>query len=67
MGSVVAWVLWPGLLVGKDEGYAQLLGGAGWELASLPRSDGRKGSEVSMAHCLGIEIRQNCQVNSQVR
>lgn len=29
MGSVVAWVLWPGFLVGKDEGYAQLLGGAG--------------------------------------
>lgn len=28
MGSVAAWVLWPGFLVGKDEGYAQLLGGA---------------------------------------
>lgn len=36
-------------------------------MASLPRSDGRKGSKVSMAHCMGTKIRQNCQVNSQVR
>ena len=66
MGSGAAWVLWPDLLVRKDEGYAQLLGGAGNWLP-CPGQMVEKVSKVSMAHCLGTQIMQNCQVNSQVR
>ena len=66
IGSAAAQVLWPGFMVRWD--WRRCLAVKwGCEFASLPGQVHRMVSMTSIAHCLGNQIRHNCQPGSLAR